>query len=376
MAQGSITKHVAKDGTISWRARADGGPDPGTGKRRQLMRTFKTRAEAQVWLREQQRRVDRGEWADAGAATLGEWIATWLDGPGTRGRRDATLRTYSSLLSNHVVPTLGATRLVRLGAAQLDALISGLETKLAPGSVALVYAALHTCLADAERLGVLVANPLRRVKCPGVAPVERPHWTDEEAARFLAAIGADEDRALWLAMLLAALRIGEALALTWEDCDFERGRLQVRRSLTLDRAGRLIIGDTTKSGRARTVPMPPMLDSALREQRAAVKRLQMKHRDVWTDRNLVFPGALGERRDDNAVRVRLRALCGRAGVPVVTPHAMRHTCASLLGERASAAEVRDLLGHHNLSVTNRYLHADGARQAAAVADLAARLGGR
>ncbi len=62
MAQGSIKKHVAKDGTISYRARADGGIDPVTGKRRQVMQTFHTKAEAQAWLRDQQHRADRGEW--------------------------------------------------------------------------------------------------------------------------------------------------------------------------------------------------------------------------------------------------------------------------------------------------------------------------
>lgn len=40
-------------------------------------------------------------------------------------------------------------------------------------------------------------------------------------------------------------------------------------------------------------------------------------------------------------------------------HALRHTCASLLGEHATAAEVRDLVGHHSVAITDRYLHRDG-----------------
>jgi len=56
---GAIRKHIAKDGTISWRLRVE-ERDPVTGKRRQPHRTYATRKEAEAaraaWLVERDQR--------------------------------------------------------------------------------------------------------------------------------------------------------------------------------------------------------------------------------------------------------------------------------------------------------------------------------
>ena len=51
MARGSIEKRIARDGTVSWRARIDTGRDPLTGKRTFNSDTFRTQRAAQSWLR-------------------------------------------------------------------------------------------------------------------------------------------------------------------------------------------------------------------------------------------------------------------------------------------------------------------------------------
>ena len=49
--------------------------------------------------------------------------------------------------------------------------------------------------------------------------------------------------------------------------------------------------------------------------------------------------------------------CKRAGLEGVTPHTLRHTCASwLVMEGRPILEVRDLLGHSTIKMTERYAH--------------------
>jgi integrase len=310
MAQGSIKKHVAKDGTISYRARADGVIDPATAKRRQVMQTFHTKAEAQAWLRDQQHRADRGEWATTRKVTLAEWITEWLAGAGARGRRESSQITYTSLLKGRVVPALGTTALAKLTPAALERFVHQQEQLSRPATVATLYAALRVCLGDAEHLGLVTISPMREVRPPIVPAPERHSWTPEQARQFREQVEASEDYALWLLLLTCGLRIGEALALAWSDCDFSRELLHVRRTLTNTRAG-VAIGGTTKSGKPRTLPMAGPLITALHEQRARVLTLRLAHADVWEDHDLLFPDATGGRRHPtHRAQASRRVVCG------------------------------------------------------------------
>ena len=372
MATGSITKFVAEDGRVSWRVRADGGTDPATGKRRQRMKTFGTKKEAEVWAREQQRMADRGEWGAAGKQTLSEWIAEWLEGPGSRGRRPSTMRMYDCLLKGRVAEALGQVQLAKLTPSALEAFFRAQEGDLKPGSVRTIYAALRVCLNDAERLGVLPVSPLRRVKAPSVGQPAKAAWSVEDARRFLVATEGHEDRTAYLLLLTCGLRIGEALALRWCDVDLDAGTLKVCRTLTTDRAGRTIVGERTKGGKDRTIPFAPDLAAALRAHRAQQREIRLAHADLWQDSGLVFTDAVGAGRNDGTFRDHMRAACKAAGVPPLTPHGLRHTAASLLAEHAPIAVARDMLGHSSLAITNGYVHSSGdarRRGSEALADL-------
>jgi integrase len=61
----------------------------------------------------------------------------------------------------------------------------------------------------------------------------------------------------------------------------------------------------------------------------------------------------------------------------ITPHSLRHTCATaLLRARADLATVRDVLGHSNITTTARYLHSAFGSKVAAVDALAKEWGGK
>jgi integrase len=87
-----------------------------------------------------------------------------------------------------------------------------------------------------------------------------------------------------------------------------------------------------------------------------VKVLSVAHKDIWEDNDLLFPNPTGAAWQTDTRRKHLLALCASAKVPVLTPHGIRHTYASHVAELVSVAVVRDLLGHSNVAITNRYLH--------------------
>ena len=67
------------------------------------------------------------------------------------------------------------------------------------------------------------------------------------------------------------------------------------------------------------------------------------------------------------LRHRLNQAQDRAGLPRSGPHMLRHTFCSLLAkEGASAAAIRNLAGHSNVAITDRYMHLAPGEAAAAV----------
>jgi integrase len=151
--------------------------------------------------------------------------------------------------------------------------------------------------------------------------------------RFLAATG---------------LRFSELAALQWRHLHLDGGspHIKLRRAIVRGR----LEPPKTRHGR-REVPLPHSLVLALRTARSESE---------WPrDTDLVFPGMTGEPANYGNLRNRVLVPTGEeAGVPWVTFHTFRHTCASMLFDRGSnAKQVQRWLGHHSAAFTlETYIH--------------------
>jgi hypothetical protein len=161
--------------------------------------------------------------------------------------------------------------------------------------------------------------------------------TFEETPRFLRA-AAPEWRAFVTIALKTGLRVGELLALRWEDLDLVAGRLMVRRTLWRDQEG------TPKGGRTREVPLS---DDAIAVLRA--------HRHLKGP--YVFCEGDGARLTHSRVKEVVPWTCSKAGLAKrLTTHDLRHTFASLVMRGVALKAAQELLGHATIDMTMRYAH--------------------
>ncbi|MCL4686911.1 site-specific integrase, partial [Myxococcota bacterium] len=155
-------------------------------------------------------------------------------------------------------------------------------------------------------------------------------------------------------LLGTGARRGEAVGLRWEDVDFDRGRITIRRAIT---KGHTV---TPKSGRARVVAMSPGLGSDLLDLLAQRRRECLARK--WAEvPSWVFCSEAGTALDErNVTRSwdRLRRRAQKHGVRPLRLHAARHTFASLaLAAGRSIRWVAEQLGHANPELTLRvYAH--------------------
>jgi integrase len=141
-------------------------------------------------------------------------------------------------------------------------------------------------------------------------------------------------------MLLGGLRRGEALAIEVADCDVERRTLLIRH------------GKGRNGGAPRTSYMTPQLAAMLANYTAERARVRPPR---------THAALLTSTRGDRPITATVVRRLFRRWTAVlgyrVTPHMLRHTYALLLRQAGVPDRVSmDLLGHHSLSMLQRYSH--------------------
>jgi integrase len=130
---------------------------------------------------------------------------------------------------------------------------------------------------------------MRRVDRRAAAEVRQADaWTRDEVGTLLAVAREHDPRFAPLLHLLLATgaRRGQGLGLKWEDVDFARGRIAIRRAVV---AGEWT---TPKSGKARSVAMPAALASELFDL-LSQRRVEAIRRGWGAIPDLVFPSEAG-----------------------------------------------------------------------------------
>ncbi len=188
----------------------------------------------------------------------------------------------------------------------------------------------------------LLAAPRVRRPLPRAldAPAARSVAEDISAMSNVAAVQA-RDVALFTLLYGCGLRIAEALALNVADAPRE--------------AGDNPLCITGKGAKQRLVPVLPTVRAAI--------AAWLRHHPRPVPEAPLFVGVRGGRLDAAVAQRTLREYRRLSGLPEhATPHALRHSFAThLLAAGADLRAIQDLLGHANLSTTQRYTSVDAGR---------------
>jgi integrase len=328
-----------------YRARYE-GPD-----RRWHSRTFDRRADAERWLTDQLAKVNVGRWIDpdAGRLPFASYAAAWIDAK-TR-IKEKTLEGYRSLLRSRILPTFGPARLSEISKPMVGEWVQAMVAEgLSSSRIRQAYRCLAAILEHAVDDGLIGRNPARRVELPRLDRPEHRFLTAEQVARLAAAMPNQHYRTMVHVLAYGGLRWGEMAALRRTRVDVPRRRLRVVEALS-EVSGRLLFGPT-KTYQTRTVHLP-----------TSVTELLGRHLETIDDdtQALVFASPRGSPLRYPNTRRRVwdpaRLLAGD-DLAEVTPHDLRHTCASLM--RAAGADIKEIqqqLGHRDATVTlNTYTH--------------------
>jgi len=308
----------------------------------------KTRSEVATKLDGLRRQAAvNGTLPDTGKRCLNDLLDAWLEIK-AQTVRPRTLDDYAAVCNRYLRPTLGAIPLARVTPDRIHRLYARLQGQGHHRTARLVHTVLSQTLAQAVRWTWLAHNPCERVAAPRHRAERQSPWSPEQLRRFL-----DDSREQWLHPLWVLLassgcRLGEALALTWEDV----GKATISVTKTIQRIGSewVTTPPKTQAG-VRTIALPPEASRALARQ--------AEWRLAHGGGSLVFAGENGQPLQRATVSHAMRRECERLGLLPLTPHGLRHLHASLLlSEGLPLPEVSRRLGHANTGITATvYSHA-------------------
>lgn len=354
-----MTKGRYGDGTVfqaadgRWVARLPYTDDKGVKRRAE--RKTRTKADAVKALRELRRRADDGGVVVEDSATVAAYVTRWVGTTlAASDRAAATKATYETLLRVHVVPALGAKRLRDLTAADVETFLLAMGESMSASTVRQTYTVLRGMLDTAQRDGLIRRNVAAAVQRPRVPRSEARWYTEDEVVAMRKAAAGHRYAPLLDVVAFTGVRIGEALALRWQDVTDDAVR--VTGSLS-----NLHRGETKTRAGVRVIPLVAEAADAIKTRRAAQAAERLAAGPAWHDTGLVFTTEAGTPIDDrNALRW-LHGVRRRAGVKGGAWHAFRHAAASrLLMHGVPLATVQQIMGHSSITVTvDMYGHVSG-----------------
>lgn len=251
---------------------------------------------------------------------FGEWLDYWYETYCKPNARPATQRTYEGYIRLYLHPRLGSIPLNKVTTSDIQQMCTWMMTEarldqkngdsgLSDSQVINCYSLCDRVLEKAMAEKLIVHNPAKGCKLPPSRPKEMKVLSREDMQKVLIQAKEENYYELFLLEFATGLRLGELMALQWDDVDLVTGELRINKQVNLV-GSKLVISEPKTKAAVRTLILPPSVRKVLAEYKTRVN-------SRW-----LFPSP---KKDDlpiipSAVSRRLHTLLEHAGCEQVRFH--------------------------------------------------------
>lgn len=290
---------------------------------------------------------------------LKEVLDLWLNKYAKLTLKQRSYIGYADVIRLHINPILGEYNIQEITPTILqDFLIQKLKSgnlithqPLSSNTVYRMISVLKQAFQFSLNLELISKNPTTTIKLPTTKEKEVTALTREEQ-KILEEFCLKSIKDNYIGIIIClytGIRLGELLALTWDDIDFNQNYLYIKKtSYSLKQNGKnTIIIDTPKTKKSnRLIPIPAKLIQLL----SLCKRKSTCTYIIHTHKNEMVETRSYQRTFESILR--------RCKIKHYNFHSLRHTFATRALELGvDIKTLSEILGHTNATITlNRYAH--------------------
>lgn len=291
------------------------------------------------------------------------WLETWKKG---QVKDNTYYGTYYATVYNHLIPYFGDRFLSDISPSDIQEFFNSMSLQYSLETLKKFRLCLNGIFTTAVENDLCVKSPLvssLRMHSH-VSPTVKIAWTKKQYDIAFNFARHSKDGLMVMVLMETGMSRSELLGLTWNDFDYHGRCLQIRNGLVEcdsfeSHSWKLMHEGLKNEYRKRTIP----ISSELSLRIMCKPRFVYNHGEkIYTD--LIFHSPTGKPYvPHNWYR---RAFCpfmerlhkSYPDIPMLTPHELRHTRASVLHEMGvSLYDIQQLLGHRDLTMlAQRYLH--------------------
>lgn len=290
--------------------------------------------------------------------TYKNWLEEWLNNFIKISNKQRTFERYKNIIYLHILPHLGDYNIEDLSPIILQKFISNLSQNgnkrtnkgLSSNYINGIVSIIQSSLKKAHILGLVTDYNADKIKRPKLVEKQIVCFTLCEQKKIEKHIAESNRQKLKgvILCLYTGLRIGELLALTWNDIDFAKNTLSVTKSCHdgYINSKHCVIIDTPKTQNStRQIPLSKPLINLLKQLR---KNTQSKYIISHNNKPILV----------RSYQRTFELLLKKLNIQHKGFHALRHTFATRALECGmDVKSLSEILGHKNTTITlNRYAH--------------------
>ncbi len=291
---------------------------------------------------------------------------------------------YVDLYNIYIKGELGSRSIVSFKYSDIKKFYLSLyyEKKLKPGSIFVIDKILHPTFTLAVRDGYIRSNPVHQVyaelkKQNGWVQEKRHALTIEQQKAFMGYIRSSPRYSLFLPFFTVLLgtgcRVGEAIGLRWEDCDFAENLIFINHNMVFckpvgEEKRRFIISTPKTAAGKRVIPMLQDVKDALLNELLRQKENGFNQQVVDGYSGFIFQNRVGQMLSDNYVNKIILSIIQSynaeeiktakqqnrepALLPRFSAHILRHTfCTRFCENETNLKVIQEIMGHADISTT-------------------------
>ncbi|WP_251865453.1 site-specific integrase [Enterococcus malodoratus] len=361
----TFEQYQKQDGSNAWQFQAYLGINPVTGKSvKTTRRNFKTKKEAQLALSRLQVDFEKNGLAKRQSMTFKELYELWFE-QHQKDIKATTKQRIKIYFDNHILKDFGKLRIDKVTPLFCQKQLNAWAIKYSSYKKMKIYVIMvfkYGILID-----VLSDNPMERTITPkrklgAVKNVSDNYYTKDELKAFFDCLLQLKDKRAYTffrVLAFSGLRKGEAMALLWEDVNFEDKTISINKTLAELQSGKPIIQDTKTESSNRTIKLDDRTISILKEWKNYIlqEKLRLGIRDKNFSRSVVFCNSILNSENQYLYKAYANNVMKKVAnhfpdMKIIKVHDFRKTNASLLFESgASIKDVSQRLGHKSTKIT-------------------------